>query len=156
MTEPDTPEQTPSDLERERALLIEALTNALGGSVKPDLGQESAPSKPGKGEEGAAFSPGQGEAAAASPGDDGRIPLQGPGHDENPGSGDPTEEGSTVGCACCGCRAPRTCAVCPVCRGAATALDPSVLERVADVAALLAEGLRAAARRLATEERDGR
>lgn len=141
--------EEPTDLARERELLLEALTQALGAF-------------PADGE--------QRSRAASSEGDRARPETDagsigsgaGPCGQEHGGTGgsgqQPTEDETTVGCACCGCKAPRTCAHCPLCRGAAAALDPALLERVADVATLLAEGLRAAARRLATQdhERDGR
>lgn len=172
------PQRRGPDLDEERRLLIEALTQAFapaGGASAREPGcpaQTPHGSQPGSGD-GSAH---PGDRSARQPGDgsgqpgDGsaRQPADGPMRGTGPATdscagpaeagGDDPAAGSdpAVGCACCGCRAPRACAVCPFCRGTAAALDPHVLERVADVATLLAEGLRAAAHRLSTEERDER
>lgn len=57
------------------------------------------------------------------------------------------EGGSARGCPTCGCGAPGVCAACPLCRaaGLVAALRPDALSRLADVAALAADLLRAAA-----------
>lgn len=124
------------DLERERRLLLDALTQAFGAASSRDNA-------------GAAT---QDDAGAATREDADGATREDTGACAREGSDDPSEpRPAAIGCACCGCRSPRLCSACPVCRGGAAALDPHVLERVADVAALLAEGLRAAAQKLSTQ-----
>ena len=158
--EPRRPEP---DLDEERRLLIEALTQAFapaGGAPAREPGGTAQAPRGAQPEPGDGFAQ-PGEESAQLPGEGprrGAGPATDSGADPGEAGGDDPAEGSdpTVGCACCGCRAPRACSVCPFCRSTAAALDPHVLERVADVATLLAEGLRAAAHRLSTEERDER
>lgn len=117
---PDGDDARVNPLARERELLVEALTAAFAATTRAGAGEGPDPAR-----------------------DEPDEPA------DAPTSGESDDARAAVGCAWCGCGSPRACAVCPICRGAAAALDPYLLERVADVAVLLADGLRAAARRLA-------
>lgn len=156
-------QESGQDLERERRLLVEALAAAFGAATPEQPDAESAAAGPTpphapRAPHAHRADPATGAAYAAPDARPHGRPQDGQpqgeqAHDGQPQdgwSGDPHESEAAVGCACCGCRAPRWCAACPVCRGGAAALDPQLLERVADVATLLADGLRAAARRLST------
>lgn len=134
---PPSQESGPSRLEEERRLLIEALTGAFGAYVPT--------AKTGGDQAAEGQSEAHGTAGSTRAGAD----FDGPDAARTAGAQ------AQVGCGQCGCKAPRACTVCPICRTAAGALDPALLERVADAAQLVAEGLRAAARKVAAmDERD--
>lgn len=76
------------------------------------------------------------------PSESGSAPSTG-----SPGGPRPESGRSGSGCSQCGCAVPAVCTACPVCRGAGlvTGLRPDALVRLADMAAMLADLLRAAA-----------
>lgn len=148
-----TSERTSADASEREDRAGESVDASAGESVgesvedtADDSGEDTADG--GDGRDGSADDGGDG--SGGDTGDDSAgTDFGGPDRDSEASSSGPA---SAVGCACCGCRAPTLCTACPVCRSGAAALDPAILERVADVAVLLAEGLRAAARRLSTPQ----
>lgn len=137
----------PGRLADERRLLVESLTAALARVVRPDANPHAD-----RGTDADEQHHRDNGHDANDDNDDNAESAELDDFDEVEGHGEHPEIAATVGCGSCGCRAPSTCAYCPVCR-TATSLDPQVVERVADAVALLAEGLRAAADRLAAMDR---
>ncbi len=172
----DADDARESPLIRERRLLVAALTEAFAASsatrAATGAGESDIPDPAFEEPAGGAGAGAPGAAEAEASERHARTPGPAPGEATGAASEEATDAASEeatsaaseepadahpgVGCACCGCGSPRACAVCPICRGAAAALDPYLLERVADVAVLLADGLRAAARRLAAMDESGR
>ena len=132
----DADKETPAPLGEESARLVEAVLGAFDAYRVP-MGGPAAPGQDGT------FS----ESTCAEP----------TGEHGEESDGEPhMHRETTIGCGCCGCAVPRVCVACPVCRGAAAfqVIEPALLVRLADVAMLVADGLRGAAQRMARPPED--